>query len=98
MSDLVGTQIFGFLTRRLTYHTFQIILGLVKFFVVVFGGLFIGVLLGLISSFLTKFTNSVKGSSFKNILSHNTKPDSNVKINDYLKLKQAVPLSCPKAR
>ena len=43
---------------------FQIVLGLVKFFVVVFGGLLIGVIIGLISSFLTKYTNSVKGNNF----------------------------------
>ncbi|XP_053404258.1 sodium/hydrogen exchanger 1-like [Mercenaria mercenaria] len=47
-------------SRMDTIEADQIVLGIVKFFVVVFGGIFIGVAIGLISSFLTKFTNSVK--------------------------------------
>ncbi|KAL4220521.1 hypothetical protein ACF0H5_020919 [Mactra antiquata] len=46
--------------RMETIEADQIVLGIVKFFVVVFGGLLIGVIMGLISSFITKFTNSVK--------------------------------------
>jgi len=36
------------------------VLGIVKFFVVIFGGLMVGVFFGLLSSFITKFTSSVK--------------------------------------
>ena len=38
----------------------QVVLGVVKFLVVVFGGLLVGTICGLLSSFITKFTNSVK--------------------------------------
>ncbi|WAR28113.1 SL9A2-like protein [Mya arenaria] len=38
----------------------QIFLGLAKFFIVVFFGLLLGIVCGLLSSFITKFTNSVK--------------------------------------
>ncbi|XP_060064028.1 Na(+)/H(+) exchanger protein 7-like [Ylistrum balloti] len=38
----------------------DIVLGFVKFFLVCFGGLFIGVIIGALSSILTKYTNNVK--------------------------------------
>ncbi|XP_060600356.1 Na(+)/H(+) exchanger protein 7-like [Ruditapes philippinarum] len=38
----------------------QIFLGIAKFFIVVFFGLAIGIICGLLSSFITKYTNSVK--------------------------------------
>ena len=39
---------------------FQIVLGILKFFVVVFGGMLIGTVCGALASFITKYTNSVK--------------------------------------
>ena len=42
---------------------FQIILGIVKFVIVVSGGTILGLVCGLLSSYITKFTNSVKGLS-----------------------------------
>ncbi|XP_060597709.1 sodium/hydrogen exchanger 2-like, partial [Ruditapes philippinarum] len=47
-------------SRMDTIEADQIVLGIVKFLVVVFGGIFIGVATGLSSSFLTRFTNNVK--------------------------------------
>ncbi|XP_052215722.1 sodium/hydrogen exchanger 2-like isoform X3 [Dreissena polymorpha] len=46
--------------RMDTIEADQILLGIVKFFVVVFGGLLVGVVSGLLSSFITKYTSSVK--------------------------------------
>ena len=40
---------------------FQVALGIVKFFVVCFGGLCIGAIIGILSSILTKYTVKVKG-------------------------------------
>lgn len=39
----------------------QMFLGFVKFFVVSVGGLLIGIVIGLISSIVTKYTKTVKG-------------------------------------
>lgn len=39
----------------------QIIIGIVKFFVVCLGGLFLGILAGIVSAVLTKFSAHVKG-------------------------------------
>ncbi|XP_052785004.1 sodium/hydrogen exchanger 4-like isoform X1 [Mya arenaria] len=46
--------------RMDTIEADQIVLGIVKFFVVVFGGLAIGIILGILSAFITKYTNLVK--------------------------------------
>lgn len=43
-----------------TIDATQVILGIVKFFIVVIGGLIIGILVGCLSALLTKFTNTVK--------------------------------------
>lgn len=40
---------------------FQVLLGILKFLIVVIGGLVIGILVGCLSAVLTKFTNTVKG-------------------------------------
>uniref|UniRef100_K1R728 Sodium/hydrogen exchanger n=1 Tax=Magallana gigas TaxID=29159 RepID=K1R728_MAGGI len=43
-----------------TIDATQVVLGIVKFFIVVIGGLVIGILVGCLSALLTKFTNTVK--------------------------------------
>lgn len=50
---------------------FQVILGIVKFFVVCIGGLAIGVICGILSSILTRFTDKVKGKRSPWLINNN---------------------------